>query len=335
MSLRKLSEKVAKLDAFPKVEEDNKHRSGQGGLLTVILACFLGLLTMSELIDYRRLNTSHEFLVDSSVSTRVQVNLDMTIAMPCPDISVDIYDVGGERLHLTQNFKSIPAQFEAIKSRRYGTLDPKYVHEIVKAAKGQQFDDQVARDMGACRILGSFGSNKVAANLHITAQGHGYQTGIHTSHEVLNFTHRIDEFSFGELYPSLINPLDDSIEISESHFEIFQYFLSVVPTTYIDNSNNLLDTYQYAVTDSKKMFTEVEAVNFIPGIFFRYDFEPISVRITEKRQSFSHFLVRLSGIIGGAVVTVGFAYRVVRFAITGGKEDANMYRGVHNLMRNV
>lgn len=29
--------------------------------------------------------------------------------------------------------------------------------------------------MGACRILGSFGSNKVAANLHITAQGHGYR----------------------------------------------------------------------------------------------------------------------------------------------------------------
>lgn len=109
----------------------------------------------------------------------------------------------------------------------------------------------------------------------------------------------------------------------------------MVPTTYIDNSNNLLDTYQYAVTDSKKIFGEEEAVKYIPGIFFRYDFEPISVRITEKRQSFSHFLVRLSGIIGGAVVTVGFAYRVVRFAITGGKEDANMYRGVHNLMRNV
>jgi hypothetical protein len=173
---------------------------------------------------------------------------------------------------------------------------------------------------------------------------------------VLNFTHRIDEFSFGELYPSLINPLDDSIEIAESRkcglakicyillhvpnpifidFEIFQYFLSVVPTTYIDNSNNLLNTYQYAVTDSKKVFSEQEAMHNIPGIFFKYDFEPISVRITEKRQSFTHFLVRLSGIVGGAVVTVGFAYRVVRFAITGGKEDANMYRGVHNLMRNV
>lgn len=29
--------------------------------------------------------------------------------------------------------------------------------------------------MGACRILGTFAANKVAANLHITAQGHGYR----------------------------------------------------------------------------------------------------------------------------------------------------------------
>jgi hypothetical protein len=38
---------------------------------------------------------------------------------------------------------------------------------------------------------------------------------------VLNFTHRINEFSFGELYPNLVNPLDDSIEISYSRKNIY------------------------------------------------------------------------------------------------------------------
>ncbi len=33
---------------------------------------------------------------------------------------------------------------------------------------------------------------------------------------VLNFTHRIDELSFGEFYPNLINPLDNSMEIAET-----------------------------------------------------------------------------------------------------------------------
>ncbi|KAI8575601.1 hypothetical protein K450DRAFT_261130 [Umbelopsis ramanniana AG] len=326
MSLRKLSEKVSQLDAFPKVEEDNKHRSGQGGLLTLVLAVVLTLLTFSEIADYRHLNTSFEFLVDHQVARKVQINLDMVIAMPCP----------GERLHLTNNFKNIPAQFEVANARLYGQAqDPTHIHQIIKAAKGQKVDDAVARDMGACRVLGSFEANKVAANLHITAQGHGYQTGAHTDHQVLNFTHRINEFSFGKLYPNLINPLDDSIETTDSHFHSFQYFMSVVPTTYIDNSHNVLETYQYAVTDSSKSFTEMEALYNVPGIFFKYDFEPISVRITEKRQSFSHFLVRLSGIIGGAVVCVGFAYRVIRFVLTGGKENPDMYAGVHNLMKSV
>ncbi|KAH8547921.1 endoplasmic reticulum vesicle transporter-domain-containing protein [Umbelopsis sp. PMI_123] len=336
MSLRKLSEKVSQLDAFPKVEEDNKHRSGHGGLLTLVLAFVLTLLTISEIADYRRLNTSFEFLVDHQVARKVQINLDMTIAMPCPDINVDVYDLGGERLHLTDNFKTIPAKFEVANARLYGQpQDPTHIHEIIKAAKGQRVDDGVARDMGACRVLGSFEVNKVAANLHITAQGHGYQTGVHTDHQVLNFTHRIDEFSFGKLYPNLVNPLDDSFEMSESHFQTFQYFMSVVPTTYIDNSHNVLETYQYAVTDSSKSFTEIEALYNIPGIFFKYDFEPISVRITEKRPSFTHFLVRLSGIIGGAVVCVGFAYRIVRFVVTGGKENPDIYAGVHNLMKSV
>lgn len=33
---------------------------------------------------------------------------------------------------------------------------------------------------------------------------------------VLNFTHRIDELSFGKYYPNAINPLDNSIEVSDS-----------------------------------------------------------------------------------------------------------------------
>ena len=140
--------------------------------------------------------------------------------------------------------------------------------------------------MGACRILGSIYASKIAANLHITSRGHGYREYLerihlfviqenstasidshsHTDHSctstnshclsthmtwrfvlVLNFTHRIDELSFGKFYPNAINPLDNSIEVSNSRkltcriniwqgktkntgidFEAFQYFLSVV-----------------------------------------------------------------------------------------------------------
>lgn len=109
-------------------------------------------------------------------------------------------------------------------------------------------------------------------------------------------------------------------------FEVFQYSISVVPTLYIDRRNNHLFTNQYAVLDSHKEFKEGQA---IPGIFFRYDIEPISVQISEARkQSFIHFLVRLCGIIGGSAIAVGAVYRVINFVITGGKEDPNLY--THN-----
>lgn len=47
------------------------------------------------------------------------------------------------------------------------------------------------------------------------------------------------------------------------------------------------------------------------GIFFKYDIEPISVRIAENGVSFFTFLVRLSGLVGGIWVTAGFALKIV------------------------
>lgn len=43
-----------------------------------------------------------------------------------------------------------------------------------------------------------------------------YTTCTNAYISVLNFTHRIDELSFGQLYPTLINPLDNSVEIAET-----------------------------------------------------------------------------------------------------------------------
>ncbi|OAD80564.1 hypothetical protein PHYBLDRAFT_120490 [Phycomyces blakesleeanus NRRL 1555(-)] len=336
MAMRKLAEKVAVLDVFPKVEIDNQARSEKGGILTILLTCFLLLLTMSEFSEYRKIQTRYHFLVDPTIESTMQINMDMTIAMPCPALMVHVYDASGQRIHLTDGLKLIPAEFSIGSAKKYRAIDnPKYIHEIIKAANGKPYDEDIARDMGACRVYGSIKANKIAANLHITAAGHGYHGASHTEHLVMNFTHRIDEFSFGKLYPNLVNPLDNSVEISESPFEVFQYILSIVPTTYIDYKHNVLLTNQYAVTDSRKAFSEEKAANIVPGIFFKYDIEPISVQISESRQSFVHFLVRLCGIIGGSVVSVGFAYRAVKLFVTGGKEDPHLYAPVHNLMQRV
>ncbi|CAG8660664.1 2159_t:CDS:2, partial [Paraglomus brasilianum] len=185
------------------------------------------------------------------------------------------------------------------------------VRKLMKDAKAKGWspgsETPVDDTFSSCRIYGSFAVNKVAGNFHITALGRGYMNYV-IDLSAINFTHRIDEFSFGTHYPQLINPLDDSVEITEKSATIFNYFVSVVPTTYVDNSGRKLLTNQYAVTDYSKEIT-LSGTEGVPGIYFTYEIEPISVHITEKRSSFATFLVRLCGIVGGVWVTAGFAFR--------------------------
>lgn len=90
-------------------------------------------------------------------------------------------------------------------------------------------------------------------------------------------------------------------------FTAFQYYLRIVPTTYIDASGrklmtsqvcgdrNVLLTLQYAVTDYTRTFDHGKG---IPGIFFKYDLEPMNVTIRERTTSLYQFLIRLVGVVG-------------------------------------
>jgi hypothetical protein len=169
----------------------------------------------------------------------------------------------------------------------------------------------VASDMmnGACRLHGSFKVHKIAGMFHITALGHGHG-GAHVDHDRLNFTHRVDRLSFGPLYPGLKNPLDHTLEVSKTNFENYQYNLAVVPTIYIDETrwfNKIMLTNQYSVTESQKIL-DPEHPDSFPGIFIKYDIEPISVRVTSSRLGLVQFTTRICGIIGGIYVTSGMIY---------------------------
>ena len=48
----------------------------------------------------------------------------------------------------------------------------------------------------------------------------------------------------------------------------------------------------------------------VPGIFFKFDIEPISLTITDSRTPMLSFLVRLANIIGGVMVAGGWMYKL-------------------------
>lgn len=199
----------------------------------------------------------------------------------------------------------------------------------------------------SCRIYGSLEGNKVQGDFHITARGHGYREAApHLDHSgmfmllflipeiwfgreldllmwtiAFNFSHMITELSFGPHYPSLLNPLDKTIAESESHYYKFQYFLSVVPTLY-SKGRNALDAYtsktrsgrntiftnQYAATSQSGPIPETPML--VPGIFFKYNIEPIMLLISEERSGFLALVIRVINTVSGVLVTGGWIYQI-------------------------
>ncbi|KAE8155383.1 endoplasmic reticulum vesicle transporter [Aspergillus tamarii] len=134
----------------------------------------------------------------------------------------------------------------------------------------------------------------------------------------------ITELSFGPHYPTLLNPLDKTIATTESHYYKYQYFLSVVPTIYSkghqaaldstlytskpSHSKNVIFTNQYAATTQGAELPENPY--YIPGIFFKYNIEPILLMISEERSSFLSLLIRLVNTVSGVMVTGGWLYQI-------------------------
>ncbi|KAI8833052.1 endoplasmic reticulum vesicle transporter-domain-containing protein [Chytridium lagenaria] len=330
--------KLARWDAFVKMERNIQHTTLTGGMLTVVVAVVLSYLVFSEVHQYMRIQQKYEFLVDQSRGehNHLLINVDLTIAMACTDIRADVFDASGTSLPVSKELTATPTTFSTYGTQKLGDKlrdDGLDVHQVIEDAKRRNTANtnpisgflpalnsltvDEGGDSSACRYTGTARVNKVVGTLHFTALGHGYIDGQHVQHQSMNFSHRIDKFSFGINYPGLINPLDKSLEMAVSNFEMFQYFISVVPTIFIDKSRGLMSTVlltnQYAVTDySRVINTEAGAVG-IPGIFIKYEIEPISVRISESRSSFMHLLTRLCGIVGGVYVTVGIIHNLLQF----------------------
>ncbi|KAJ3138748.1 hypothetical protein HK100_012420 [Physocladia obscura] len=238
--------------------------SYRASLLTLLVAVLLSFLTLSEFIQYVTISQKYEFLVDrptGNLGAHININADITVAMACENLRIDVLDVAGTSLHARNNeFTKTPVKFHTEGLVSVGARKSKSkldVHRIVVEAQRKQRDivDRFGK-LDACRVKGHISVNKVAGMFHITALGHGYMDGKHVPHESMNFTHRVDKLSFGIDYPGLVNPLDSSLEIADGYFEMFQYFVSIVPTIFVDKRKtfgSIILTNQYAVTDYKKI----------------------------------------------------------------------------------
>ena len=250
--------------------------------------------------------------------------------MPCPGITVNALDASQDRLLVHELLNFQPVNMDTLSGHLISE-DQEYdtFHRVLRRARKSKFKrKKTVKNGEACRIYGSFPVTKVQGDVHITAKGYAYRDRRILEERQLNFTHIIDELSFGEFYPKLVNPLDGVVSVATDRFAVFQYFMSVVPTTYRSFSTGYtVETNQYAVTEQAGVVNTVTGQP--PGIFFKYDMEPIALTITDRRLPFSQFLVRLVNIIGGLVVCAGWLYKL--FETTFSK----VFGGNHNVSRGI
>ncbi|XP_066933502.1 endoplasmic reticulum-Golgi intermediate compartment protein 2-like [Clytia hemisphaerica] len=336
---RSVAKVFKELDAFPKVPEDYQETSTSGGTVSILVFLFIGILIVSEFIYYLDTDVKYQYEVDKDSEHKMRINIDMTVAMECNDIGADVLDVAGASISTDEHLKMEPTYFkmsnnqltwwqafrkfrrfdEGFRSLReinqmsliFGHVLPTYIPEIDK----KEFAD---REPDACRIYGNVEVNKVAGNFHVTAgksiphpRGHAHLSSL-VSELNYNFSHRIDLLSFGDPHPGLINPMDGDLQIAEKGYHMFQYYIKIVPT-YIQTVREDMKANQFSVTQRSRPIDHTKGSHGVPGIFFKYDFNAVSVRIKEERRDFSQFLVRLCGIIGGVFATSGMLHSLVGF----------------------
>lgn len=128
-----------------------------------------------------------------------------------------------------------------------------------------------SKPFDACRVHGKLTLNKVAGNFHITggksihfASGHIHINSFFDD-APLNFSHRINRFSFGDTTAGIVHPLEGDERIITDSTTMAQYFIEVVPTD-IYSFLSHIKAFQYSVKENVRPISTLFA-DF--GIFVR------------------------------------------------------------------
>mmetsp|Transcript_96201 Transcript_96201/g.170802 ORF Transcript_96201/g.170802 Transcript_96201/m.170802 type:complete len:390 (+) Transcript_96201:46-1215(+) len=119
----------------------------------------------------------------------------------------------------------------------------------------------------------------------------------------MDFSHKIDDLSFGPAFPGLVHVLNGRQKSTHEHptSEHYQYDVHVIPTRYQEDGADEVPSHQYSVTeyvkaiDARFVGHDVAAT----GLWMTYDFTPFEVRVNRTRKSLWHFLTECCAILGG------------------------------------
>ncbi|XP_050211965.1 uncharacterized protein LOC126662119 [Mercurialis annua] len=122
-------QRLRKLDAYPKINEDFYSRTFSGGLITLVSSLVMLFLFFSEFRLYLHTVTETKLMVDTVRGETLRINFDLTFpAVPCSLLSLDAMDIMGEQhFDIKHNIskKRINVHGDVIEVRKDGIGAPK------------------------------------------------------------------------------------------------------------------------------------------------------------------------------------------------------------------
>jgi len=158
-------------DAFPKVAASYRTRSSGGGFATIGVTLLVMGLVWGELREFLFGEPKMSFSVDHRLGHALQINVDITVAMPCHFLTVDVRDAVGDRLHISDELTKDGTTFEIGQAHRLQSI--KYgaslsASRMIRDSRGKAVFGRTAhlvQDGPACRIYGPLLVKKVTGNL--------------------------------------------------------------------------------------------------------------------------------------------------------------------------
>ncbi|CAB1319938.1 unnamed protein product [Coregonus sp. 'balchen'] len=301
VSRKKALTLVKELDAFPKVPESYVETTASGGTVSLIAFTAMALLAFLEFFVYRDTWMKYEYEVDKDFSSKLRINIDITVAMRCQ--CADVLDLA-ETMVASDGLNYDPVTFDLSPQQRlwHRTLlmiqdrlrEEHSLQDVIfkTVLKGSPTalpprEDSPSQSPAACRIHGHLYVNKVAGNFHITV---------------------------GKAIPHPRGHAHLAALVSHDNNQMFQYFITIVPTK-LNTYQISADTNQYSVTERERVINHAVGSHGVSGIFMKYDISSLMVTVTEQHMPLWRFLVRLCGIIGGIFSTTGMIHGMVGFLV--------------------
>lgn len=311
--MKSFSKKVRVFDAFPKVDSEHSVRSQRGGLSTILTGLCMLLIIWVQIGGYLGGYVDHRFSVDKEIRLSLNINVDIVVATPCLELVTNVMDftsdryLAGEVLNFQGTEFRIPEMFR-VNSHNNEHVTPE-LDEIMTETLRAEYSLKGARvneNAPACHVFGTIPVNQVKGEFYITSRAAAiYNAG--AMETLSNFSHVVYEFSYGEFFPFINNPLDFTAKTTDEFQQSYKYFAKVVPTVY-EKLGLVIDTTQYSITE---IHHKSGANDLRPaGIYFSYSFEPIKLYIKENRISFFLFLAKLATILSGLLIAGGYLFRL-------------------------